>query len=232
MLRTAAWRARGRRGYVAAAVRGGVSVVQLREKECGTQEFVELARALKELLGPEKVPLLINDRVDVALASGADGVHLGQSDLEPAAARRLLGDRAVIGFSVETPEHAEAAEALPVDYLGVSPIFSTPTKTDIATCWGLYGLAKLRRATARQLIAIGGIHAGNAADVIAAGADGLAVVSALVAAADPAAAARDLLDGIAAGLLCAGARNRIARAGWYRLGLLTLSARFCLIHRQ
>jgi thiamine-phosphate pyrophosphorylase len=185
---------------VAAAVRGGASAVQLREKECGTREFVELARALKTLLDPLSVPLLINDRVDVALAAGADGVHLGQSDLDPAAARSLLGDEAIIGLSVETMEQAEEAASLRVDYLGVSPIYPTPTKTDVATSWGLGGLAKLRRATRHQLVAVGGINAGNAAEVIAAGADGLAVVSALVAAADPEAAARELVRAIGEGL--------------------------------
>jgi thiamine-phosphate pyrophosphorylase len=192
--------ARPLEAIVAAAVRGGASAVQLREKECGTREFVELARRLKALLGPLGVPLLINDRVDVALAAGADGVHLGQSDLEPAAARGLLGDDAIIGLSVETMEQAEEAAALAVDYLGVSPIYPTPTKTDVATSWGLEGLAKLRRASRHQLIAIGGIHAANAADVMAAGADGLAVVSALVAASNPEAAARDLAGAIVQGL--------------------------------
>ncbi|HVX65106.1 MAG TPA: thiamine phosphate synthase [Bryobacteraceae bacterium] len=185
---------------VAAAVRGGVSAVQLREKECGTREFVELARELNALLAPAGIPLLINDRVDVALAAGAGGIHLGQSDLDPAAARRLLGDQAILGLSVETMEQARQAASLPVDYLGVSPIFPTPTKTDVATNWGLEGLANLRRASRDELIAIGGIHAGNAGDVIAAGADGLAVVSALVAAADPAAAARELVRAIGEGL--------------------------------
>jgi thiamine-phosphate pyrophosphorylase len=155
---------------------------------------------LKALLGPLRVPLLINDRVDVALAAGADGVHLGQSDFDPAAARRLLGDQAILGLSVETMEQAEQAASLPVDYLGVSPIYPTPTKTDVATSWGLAGLAKLRRASRHELIAIGGINAGNAAEIIAAGADGLAVVSALVAAPDPAAAARELVRAIGEGL--------------------------------
>ncbi len=176
---------------VAAAVRGGVTAVQLREKECATREFVELARALKALLAPLDVPLLINDRVDVALAANADGVHLGQSDMDCHDARRLLGPSAVIGLSVERPEQAAAAPS-EADYLGVSPIFSTATKTDTTTEWGLAGLAALRRATDRPLVAIGGIDVTNAATVIESGAHGIAVVSAICAAPDPEEAARTL----------------------------------------
>ena len=177
---------------VAAAVRGGVTVVQLREKECCTREFVALARKLKEMLTPLAVPLIVNDRADVALAAGADGVHAGQSDMDCRDLRRLLGPGAIIGLSVETPAQAEQAAALPVDYLGVGPIFSTSTKPDAAPAWGIEQLAELRLRTRHVLVAIGGIHAGNARQVIAAGADGLAVVSAICAAADPEAAAREL----------------------------------------
>jgi thiamine-phosphate pyrophosphorylase len=176
---------------VAAAVRGGVTAVQLREKECATREFVELARALKLLLAPLRVPLIVNDRVDVALAAGADGVHVGQSDLHCCDVRRLLGPSAIIGLSVENLEQAADAPA-DADYLAVSPLFSTPTKTDAASEWGLAGLAALRRASRRPLIAIGGIHPGNAASVIASGADGIAVVSAICAASDPELASRAL----------------------------------------
>ena len=176
---------------VAAAVRGGVTAVQLREKECGTREFVELARALKTLLAALRVPLIVNDRADVALASGADGVHVGQSDMQCGDLRRLLGPSAAIGLSVEKPE--QAAEAPPeADYLGVSPVFATPTKTDTALAWGLAGLAALRRASHRPLVAIGGIHRDNAARVIASGAGGIAVVSEICAAPDPELAARML----------------------------------------
>ncbi len=177
---------------VAAAVRGGVTVVQLREKQCSTREFVELARSLKALLAPCGVPLIVNDRVDVALAAGADGVHVGQSDMDPRDVRRLLGPDAIVGLSVETMEQAERAAALDVDYLGVSPIFSTPTKTDTASEWGLSGLAALRHASKHVLVAIGGIHPLNATQVIEAGADGIAVVSAICVAPDPETAARDL----------------------------------------
>jgi thiamine-phosphate pyrophosphorylase len=177
---------------VCAAVRGGVTAVQLREKECDTREVVELGRRLKKLLAPFAVPLIINDRVDVALAVGADGVHIGQSDMDFRDARRLLGPDALIGLSIETMEQAAEAEGLGVAYYGVSPVFSTPTKTDTAVEWGLDGLRRLRTASRQVLVGIGGISAANAADVIRAGADGIAVVSAVCGAADPERAAMEL----------------------------------------
>jgi thiamine-phosphate pyrophosphorylase len=177
---------------VRAAVRGGVTVVQLREKDCPTREFIQLARRIKAFLRSEGVPLIINDRVDVALASGADGVHVGQSDMDYRDARKLMGEAALVGVSVETPEQAEEAAGLDADYLGVSPIFPTPTKTDTTTDWGIDGLARLRKRTRHRLVAIGGINAGNAARVLEAGADGIAVVSAVCAAPDPESAAREL----------------------------------------
>ena len=176
---------------VAAAVRGGVTAVQLREKECAAREFIELARTLKTLLAPVGVPLIVNDRVDIALAARADGVHVGQSDMDCRDARRLLGPAAAIGLSVDNAEQALAAPP-EADYLAVSPVFSTPTKIDTAAEWGLAGLAALRRTTSRPLIAIGGIHSDNAARVIASGADGIAVVSAICGAPDPELAARIL----------------------------------------
>ena len=185
-------RGRALADVVEATVAGGVTVVQLREKHVDTREFVELARALKALLAPRGVPLLINDRVDVALACPADGAHVGQGDTHPAAVRALLGATALIGLPLETMDQAREAEALDVDYLGVSPVFATPTKTDTAMPWGLDGLARLRAATGYTLVAIGGIGAANAASVLAAGADGLAVVSALCAADDPERAAAEL----------------------------------------
>jgi thiamine-phosphate pyrophosphorylase len=182
---------------VAAAVQGGVTCVQLREKQLNTRDFFAQAMMLKKLLGPHGIPLVINDRIDVALACGAQGVHLGQSDLPVAQARRLLPPDVFIGWSVETMDEVAHSASLPVDYLGVSPIHATPTKTDTEPPWGLEGLRQVRAATALPLVAIGGIHAGNAREVLSAGADGLAVVSALCAAPDPRAAAatlRSILD--------------------------------------
>lgn len=184
----------GERGVLAvveAAVRGGARVVQLREKTLATRAFVERARALKALLQPLGVPLIINDRLDVALACGADGVHVGQEDLSPRDMRRWLPD-GLIGLSIERLAQLDAAERLPVDYYGASPVFATATKADAAPSLGLDGLRALRARTARPLVAIGGIGEHNAAQVVAAGADALAVVSALCAAPDPEHAARRL----------------------------------------
>jgi len=183
--------ARGVLAVVEAAVRGGVRVVQLREKTLATRAFVERARALKALLSRFSVPLIINDRLDVALACGADGVHVGQDDLSPEDVRRWL-PHALVGLSIERVEQLAAAERLPVDYYGASPVFATATKADAAPALGLDGLRALRERSRRPLVAIGGIDEHNAAQVMAAGADALAVVSALCAAPDPEAAARRL----------------------------------------
>jgi thiamine-phosphate pyrophosphorylase len=177
---------------VDASVRGGVSCVQLREKKLDSREFLAQAVMLKKLLAPHRIPLLINDRIDIALACGAEGVHLGQSDLPIDQARRLLPPNVFIGWSVESMDDVIQSAMLPVDYLGVSPIFATPTKIDTKNAWGLNGLSRVRASTLLPLVAIGGIHAGNARDVLRAGADGLAVVSALCAADDPQAAAATL----------------------------------------
>jgi thiamine-phosphate pyrophosphorylase len=177
---------------VLAGVAGGVTAVQVREKECSTREFVALARSLKKLLAPHEVPLLVNDRVDVALAAGADGVHIGQSDMAYCDARALLGADALIGLSIETPEQALEAETCDCDYLGVGPIFPTATKNDAALAWGLERLAELRGTSRHRLVAIGGINASNAALAATAGADGIAVVSAICSAPDPAAVAAEL----------------------------------------
>lgn len=177
---------------VKAAVEGGVSCVQLREKHMGTRDFMALALAIKAVLSAYKVPLVINDRIDIALACGADGVHLGQSDLPVEQARQLLPAHVFIGWSVETLADVARAANLPVDYLGVSPVFSTPTKTDTHTPWGLDGLSQVRQVTQLPLVAIGGINALNAREVLEAGADGLAVVSAICSAADPREAAAQL----------------------------------------
>ena len=177
---------------VRAAIRGGVSCVQLREKGCSTREFMDEARLLKALLAGTGVPLFINDRLDVALAVGADGVHLGQNDLPIADARRLVGNRMIIGISAESVADAVRAEAEGADYIGASPVFTTPTKTDTAPPLGLDGLRAIRRAVRLPLVAIGGIDADNAAQVLRAGADGLAVVSAIVSAPCPRTAAAGL----------------------------------------
>jgi thiamine-phosphate pyrophosphorylase len=177
---------------VAAAVRGGVSCVQLREKGLSTSAFIEEAGRLKKILKPLNVPLIINDRVDVALAVGAEGVHIGQDDMPYETARKLLGKGAIIGLSVETWTDVEKAEMLDVDYLGISPVFETPTKTDTKGAWGIDGLKRIKAFSRHALCAIGGINKGNAGDVAKAGADCIAVVSAICGASDPCFAAQEL----------------------------------------
>jgi thiamine-phosphate pyrophosphorylase len=179
---------------VAAAVKGGVTAVQLREKTLDTVAFAELGRAIKELLKPLGIPLIINDRAEVAAAVGADGLHVGQSDLPAEAARALLGPTATIGLSITAIEQARKADVGFADYLGVGPIFATPTKSDAAAAMGLAGLAAVRAICALPIVAIGGISEENAAQTIAAGADGIAVVSAIMGAADPERAARALAE--------------------------------------
>ena len=187
------------------AVRGGAACVQLREKDISTRAFIEEAVRIKALLAPFRVPLIINDRVDVALAGGADGVHVGQDDMPYAMARRLMGPGAIIGLSVETWDAVEKARNLDVDYLGVSPVFLTPTKTDTKGSWGLNGLTKIRARLRHPLVGIGGLNRDNAADAVLAGADGVAVVSAVCAAPDPFRAAQEL-SGIIESALAARSR--------------------------
>ncbi len=177
---------------VKAAVAGGVTVVQLREKDCTTRQFIAEARLLKELLLGTGIPLIINDRLDVALAVGAEGLHLGQQDMSIADARRLAGPDMVIGISAESLDDARRAEAEGADYIGISPVFATTTKNDAATPLGLEGIRRIRRAVNLPLVGIGGITLVNAAEVLLAGADGVAVVSAIVSAPCPCTAASAL----------------------------------------
>lgn len=176
------------------AVEGGVTMVQLREKDIATRDFIALAFKLKETLKAYGVPLIINDRVDVALASDADGVHIGQSDMPYAMARKLLGPSKIIGLSVENFNQIEEANSLDVDYIGVSPVFATPTKTDTAAPFGLEGLRKAVRMSVHPTVAIGGMNERTAADVMACGTDGIAVVSAIVCAPDPKESSKNLLQ--------------------------------------
>ena len=187
---------------VLAAVRGGAACVQLREKNLPTRAFVEEAMSIKALLAPFDVPLIINDRIDVALAIGAEGVHIGQEDMPYPLARRILGSRVIIGLSVETWEDVELAEQWDVDYLGVSPVFETPTKTDTRGSWGLEGIAKIRAYSRHPLIAIGGLNKANAGAAMQAGSDGIAVVSAICTAPDPFLAAQELCGIIDAARSC------------------------------
>ena len=177
---------------VKAAVSGGVTCIQLREKDCSTLEFIEQARAIKNFLEEREVPLIINDRLDVALAVGADGVHLGQKDMPLEMARKIAGSSMLIGISAESVQDAVEAENGGADYLGVSPIYATPTKTDTAPPLGIQGLREIKNRVKIPLVGIGGLNNSNAAEVIRNGADGVAVVSAIVAAEDPETAAMNL----------------------------------------
>lgn len=167
---------------VSEAVAGGVTMVQLREKDAATGEFIELAGRLMKILAPLGIPLIINDRVDVALAVDADGVHIGQSDMPYETARRLLGPDKIIGLSVENMDDLIKANSLDVDYVGISPVYGTPTKTDTAEPFGLEGLRKAVNMSKHPTVAIGRMNAGTIADVMAAGTDGVAVVSAICSA--------------------------------------------------
>ena len=174
----------------AAAVRGGATMVQLRDKTAATRDLVAQARALVVLLAPLGVPLVVNDRVDVALAAGAQGVHVGQGDMAVADVRRLVEGRLFVGLSVTRLDQVDAPDALAADYLGVGPVFAQTTKLDAAVPLGLEGLATMCRAASRPCLAIGGVDATNAASVLACGVEGLAVVSAIMAADDAEGAAR------------------------------------------
>lgn len=160
---------------------GGATLIQLRDKQLPPSQLYEHAKVAVTAAEQGGALLIINDRVDVALAAGAHGVHLGQNDLSPEAARRLLRDKAIIGYSTHNVEQARKALTLPIDYLAVGPIFETATKTDTSPTLGLEGLQAVRKAVGNaQLVAIGGITEANARELIGAGADCVAVISALL----------------------------------------------------
>jgi thiamine-phosphate pyrophosphorylase len=185
---------RGVKETVLAAVRGGATVVQLRDPDATTRDLVVEARALVGLLRPHSVPLIVNDRVDVALAADADGVHVGQSDMDASDARALIGQDRILGLSITEEADLDRSDLTVVDYLGVGPVFATPTKADAAPPMGMAGLKRIAARTGLPIVAIGGLHAGNAADALAAGAQGVSVVSAICAAPDPEAATRELAE--------------------------------------
>lgn len=182
---------------IASAIEGGVTLLQLRGKGVPTRELGLVGAHLKALLAPHHVPLIMNDDVAVALAIGADGVHLGQDDLPPAAARTLLGEEALIGLSVGSPAEAVDVDASIIDYVSIGPIFGTSTKSDAGPAIGIEGFDRVRRLFPNlPAVAIGGITPDNAADVIRAGATGLAVASTLCCAAEPASVAQRLQERI------------------------------------
>lgn len=178
---------------VRAALRGGAPCIQLRGKDQPAREQIALARALLAATRAAGALLLVNDRLDVALAAGADGVHLGQDDLPVEAARRIVPPGFLVGISAETAELARAAERGGADYVGTGPVYATGSKADAGDAIGCGRLAEVAAAVRIPIVAIGGIEAANAAEVAAAGAAGVAVISAVMRAADPERATRDLL---------------------------------------
>ncbi|MFW6135608.1 MAG: thiamine phosphate synthase [Chloroflexota bacterium] len=177
---------------VRAAVAGGATVVQLRAKSATTRELIQLGRALHAITRQAEVPLIVNDRVDVALALDAEGVHVGQDDMPAPLARDLIGPHRILGVSAGTVEEARRAQEDGADYLGVGDVYGTPSKADAGLPIGVEGIEEIAGAVSIPVVGIGGITADNAAPVIAAGAAGVAVISAVVGAADPEAAARRL----------------------------------------
>ena len=169
---------------VGRAVAAGVTMVQYRDKDISTRRMIEKTRLLAEICEAANVALIINDRLDVAMAGGADGVHLGQDDMELPDTRRIAGEAFIIGISVTTIEEAQTAEEAGADYLGANGVFPTGTKTDLGEPLGLTGVSQLASAGSLPIVAIGGINDQNAGEVISAGADGVAVVSYIVGAED------------------------------------------------
>jgi thiamine-phosphate pyrophosphorylase len=189
--------ARGRAliDVVGAAVRGGVTLVQLRDKQAEGHALLETARALKSVLDPLGVPLIVNDRADVAHAAGA-GCHVGQTDLPADAARAIVGPHAIVGISLDAPDQVRNINGDIVDYVAYGPFAATATKANAGAPIGADGLAAVRKETMLPLIAIGGIDLRNVAEAVRAGADGIAVVSAIMVADDPGAASRALRTAI------------------------------------
>lgn len=177
---------------IAAALEGGATAIQLRAKTLSTRDQIRLGQELRRLTREAGALLLVNDRVDVARAIEADGVHLGQDDLPPPVARAILGSGAIVGGSAGNLDELAHALAEGVDYLGVGPIYPTGTKPDAGEAIGPEGLRRIRERTTLPIVGIGGITAANVGPVIAAGADGAAVIAAVIGAADVVAAARQL----------------------------------------
>lgn len=178
------------------AIAGGVTMVQVREKSNDIQSFLTTAQVVKTLLKGTGVPLIINDRVDVALAVNADGVHLGQSDMPAQMARALIGPNKLLGLSIENEQQLHEANQLPLDYIGLSAIFATPTKTNTLKQWGIEGLQKAINVSRFPIVAIGGINQSNLDQIIKTGVDGVALVSAICHADDPKSATTALLKQI------------------------------------
>jgi thiamine-phosphate pyrophosphorylase len=176
-----------------AAIAGGADVLQLRDKEASSGRLYRVALRLRELTRDAGIPFIVNDRLDIALAADADGVHVGQTDLPASVVRKIMGPAGILGVSVDTVEEALLAEQAGADYLGVGPVFEARgTKPDAGPPLGVDGIARIRRRCGLPIVAIGGINVDNARTVREAGADAAAVISAIVASDDIADAARRL----------------------------------------
>jgi len=179
------------------AILGGVDIIQLREKNSSTTSFLQKAQQLIEITEKYNIPLIINDNIEVAEKVNAAGIHVGNSDASPVDLRQQpLIQNKMIGYSIEYLSQLENEQTSVSDYLGISPVFKTSTKMDTITEWGLEGIAKIRNLTDKPLVAIGSIHLGNAREVIKAGADCIAVVSAICGAPDPQKATYELKNEI------------------------------------
>lgn len=175
------------------AIKGGATIVQLREKQCLGREFLALARSVKEVTDAYEIPLIINDRVDIALAVDADGVHLGQNDIPAAAAREILGEHKIIGVSANNEDLALRAQKDGADYIGVGDVFGTSTKENTRHV-SMERLKSIRKTVKIPMVAIGGIHAGNIEQLRGTGIDGIAVISAVLGARNITAAAEELVE--------------------------------------
>lgn len=178
------------------AIKGGVDLVQLREKQLNDETFIKTTLRLKEMLYRYNVPLIVNDNLQVAISGNAYGIHVGNNDVLPSKIKNLWPQCGMLGYSIEYLEQLDNSEIEYADYLGISPVFSTPTKTDTVTEWGLEGIRNIRSLTDKPLVAIGRMNESNAYDVIKAGADCLAVVSAICGADNPAKAAEAIRNQI------------------------------------
>jgi len=178
-------RGRNNREVVEAALRGGATAVQLREKNLPTRRLLEEARELRRLTLREGALFIVNDRPDVALAVEADGVHIGDDDMPLQDCRRILGDSFLVGVSADSPEEAKEAQKQGADYLGCGPVYATTTKTDAGVPLGPGGLEEICRSVEVPVVGIGGIDVENAAAVMEAGVFGIAVISAVVSANSP-----------------------------------------------
>ncbi|WP_315054682.1 thiamine phosphate synthase [Chryseobacterium indoltheticum] len=179
------------------SILGGVDIIQLREKNTSTEDFFRKALALKEITDKYNIPLIINDNFEVAEKIGSAGIHVGNNDKSPSSLRNeLFFKHKIIGYSIEYLSQLESINTELSDYLGISPIFSTDTKKDTVTEWGLEGLSKIKSLTEKPLVAIGNINSSNAASIIKAGADALAVVSAICSTQNPEKAAYEIKNEI------------------------------------